>query len=127
MSEKRSIYIASSWENRFALRATRDELVRRGHIVTSGWLDVGEVDYPAPEGARRDLLDILAADTLVFWPDDLAKKTSGKYVEFGMAVGFGLDVFIVEPSSSTCIFVQLDLENIHRVPSFDALYVALEQ
>ena len=124
----RHIYLASTWENRYELRPVRDELERRGHVVTSTWIDVGAVDYPREIGAKRDYDDlVIRACTLVLWPDDLRKKTTGKYVEFGMAIGAGLEIFIVQPETSSCIFVSLQKPWIHRVASFEELYTALEQ
>lgn len=123
----RKIYIASSWSNRYNLRNVRDRLEKAGHRVIARWIDVDEVDYPAPIGAERDLEDLYACDTLVFWPDNLVNKTSGKYVEYGFALGVGHDIFIVEPDTCTCIFTQLapTWQRIKKCKDFEELYTML--
>jgi hypothetical protein len=126
MLKRRRIYLASSWDNRWLLRRVRDELATLGHTVTSRWIDVGEVDYPPDIGADRDIADIDNSDTLVFWPDNLIERTSGKFVEYGYAIGKGLDIYVVYPESSTCIFNKLLRHNIIDVADFRTLYKILE-
>jgi hypothetical protein len=123
---KRKIYLASSWSNRYFLRNVRDILTTAGHRITSRWIDVGEVDYPPEIGAQRDLIDLDAADTLVFWPDNLTERTSGKFVEFGYAIAKHHVIYVVHPESSTCIFNKLQRRTIIDVADFNALYKILE-
>jgi hypothetical protein len=123
---KRKIYLASSWSNRYFLRQVRDILTTAGHHITSRWIDVGEADYPPEIGAERDLIDLDAADTLVFWPDNLTTRTSGKFVEFGYAIAKHHAIYVVHPESSTCIFNKLRRSTIIDVADFNALYKILE-
>jgi hypothetical protein len=126
MLKKRYIYLASRWDNRWLLRPVRDKLVSLGHVVTSRWIDVGEVDYPPDLGAERDIVDLNDADTMVFWPDNLVERTSGKFVEFGYAIAKGYAIYVVHPESSTCIFNKLQRRTIIDVADFNALYKILE-
>jgi hypothetical protein len=126
MLKTRYIYIASSWENRFVLRPVRDKLIALGHVVTSRWIAVGEVDYPADIGAGRDIADLDASNTLVFWPDNMIKQTSGKFVEYGYALAAGHEIYIVQPESTTCIFAKIQRPYVHTVADFDTLYKILE-
>jgi hypothetical protein len=123
----RNIYIASSWKNRYDLRPIRDRIESMGHKVIARWIDVDVEDYGPEIGAQRDLDDLSLCDTLVFWPDNSTHKTSGKYVEFGFALGLGHEIFLVEPESCTCIFTKLTWPWITRIPKFDDLYEALDK
>lgn len=119
------IYLASRWSNQGPLKIQRARLQSLGAEVTSGWLDeVGD----APEiAAQRDIDDIDRADTLLLWPDlsfPVKSLYGGMFVEFGYALAKGKQVWVVEPQTSPCIFIQLP--QVVQFKTWDDLYAAVQ-
>ena len=98
------IYIAGCFESRPRLAAMRVEVEKLGHKVTSSWLDepdqVGPVCLYSPgKGlayAQRDYREILESELLLLDTLDTNER-GGREVEFGIAVAFGLAVWVVGP------------------------------
>jgi hypothetical protein len=79
------------------------ELRASGHEVTARW--IRQIDGPAPERAVHDLADIVFADALVLFTENLPKKvrfsTRGdRHVAFGYALKAGRKLFVVGPQES---------------------------
>lgn len=105
------VYLAARYSRRDELRQVRDELQRRGHVVSSRWLDTDWERRPdggstvAPDEHRVrycliDLEDVLAADCLVSFteePNSVHGKRGGRHVEYGVALQAGKRLIVVGP------------------------------
>jgi len=107
------IYLSSWVGNCVVLRGIRDELVKRGHTVTSRWIDVGarpDKDMKAfwEEWVVKDVEDLDACDTLVVYTNDSygeGRSLGGMRFEEGYAYARGKKIIVVGPR--ICIFDQL--------------------
>ena len=115
------IYLASTLENREKLQPIARQLILLGHQITSRWVFEPEDGLSEHDIAVRDLQDLNAADTLVFWPDEETKRSSGKFVEYGYALGRGKPTYVVDRDSSKCVFLQLDSFLVTYVANWDEL------
>lgn len=111
------VYLAASFSRREEMRQVRKELRDLGVDVQARWLD--ESQPPAQErekwlreNACIDRVDVLAADLLVRFTDDLATKfvpshlaTGSRFVEMGMALSRGIPVVVV--GGNQCLFDRL--------------------
>lgn len=103
------VYLSSRWSRQAELRICRDQLVKAGIYVTSGWLDVDDPDNgpaggaPSGEAARlaalEDVEDVLRASVLVAFSEDPTSPfgRGGRHVEFGIALGTGKRIVVVGP------------------------------
>jgi hypothetical protein len=101
------IYLCSRYSRRQELVGVREELLRRGHTVTSRWLDTaweekdgtGSSAAPAEyreEFAINDMVDVMKADCLIaFTEGERSGSRGGRHVEFGIALARGLHLIIV--------------------------------
>jgi len=100
------VYLCSRYSRRDQMRSVRDELVRRGHTVTTRWLETEWANRPdqssaAPPEYREkyaaiDMDDVRAADVLVAFteaPGDGSR--GGRHVEYGMAAAWGKRLVVV--------------------------------
>lgn len=103
------VYLAAPYKMKEIIQARADELRNHGIGVTSSWLEEPEKPTTTLEEvsasknrqyAHQDVLDVEAADILVFQTDET--KTilrAGRDVEFGIAVGIGrrrpMPIFVV--------------------------------
>jgi hypothetical protein len=91
-------YIASSSVER--ARDLAQKLVDAGHKVTSSWIKTGwgshgpQFDEERSQVARRDLMDVTAADALILLSDE-DNVPGGKHVEFGYAIALGKKVYVI--------------------------------
>lgn len=118
-------YLAGAYSRRDQLRAFRAELVRRGHQVTSRWLDEswpvaadGESSAAPPEHrarvAQANLDDVLAADGVVSFTEEPASgigRRGGRHVEFGIGLGAGKGLVIIGPREN--VFHHLDRVEVY--------------
>jgi hypothetical protein len=101
-----NVYLCSRYSRRDQMRTLREELVRRGHVVTSRWLDTewgsrpNESSAAPPEYREQyavvDMEDVRAADVLVAFteaPGDGSR--GGRHVEYGMAAAWGKRLVVV--------------------------------
>lgn len=94
-------YIAGKYTAKERLREQRDEMVRRGHFITSGWLDHDKVEAEVSEEelleeANKDLQDVLSSDVLIIDTFD-ESVTGGREVEMGFAFGYYIPVVVIGP------------------------------
>lgn len=95
------VYLAACFRRRDELRDVRFWLVCHGHEVTSRWLEVEEDQLHSADGpawAQADVIDVLAADALVFFaeaPGAPGAGRGGRHVEFGMALVAGKRLIVV--------------------------------
>lgn len=92
------IYIAASSVEH--ARALAKKLTAAGHEVTSSWIKTGftprgsHQDVERAQEAKRDLMDVTAADALVLLSDE-ENVPGGKHVEFGYAIALGKKVYVI--------------------------------
>lgn len=93
------VYLAAPYKMKEVIRTRAEELRGHGIGVTSSWLEEPEKptvaladvsDTKNRQYAHQDILDVEAADILVF-QTDLTKTIlrAGRHVEFGIAIGLG--------------------------------------
>lgn len=107
------VYVASKFENKWAVRAAILALRGAGHVITHDWTDEdatglegGELSLYLAIAARRSLTAALRAEALVLlWRPEMA----GAWVEFGAALARGIQVIAVgaPPTHPRCIFLEL--------------------
>jgi nucleoside 2-deoxyribosyltransferase len=124
------IYLASRYSRREELCKYRDELVAMGHVVTSRWLngnhqidDQGlSVEAKAEERQRfalEDFTDVIQADALIAFtePPRATNSRGGRHVEFGIALGRMMPVYVVGPREN----VFHCLNDVRQFETFDDL------
>jgi len=95
----RKVYIATSSQMQSEAVFMRDQLLHKGFVITSRWIDndrVGKVMGTAQE-ARWDYEDVRAADAVVFinpamWGNH---GTGGRHNEVGYAQALGKPIFLL--------------------------------
>jgi len=97
-------YLAASFSARDEMRAMRDQIVSRGHEVTSRWIDldlsIAGIDKPeenpiqARGAAMVDRTDITKSDILVLFTKT-PSTTGAMHVELGIAIGMGIQAIVV--------------------------------
>ena len=98
------VYVASKFENRTRVQEVMAQLVTAGHEITYDWTRNSQVSSIQ---AEADLDGVLDADALVLIvEDDLPYR--GALVEFGIALGAGIPVFVMGNAlDERCIFFKL--------------------
>ena len=94
-----SIYLAGRFSKRFLHQGYRGELQRRGHTVTSRWIDIAtENEGDALKCARIDLEDLNLSDTVIAFGDvpRSTRSRGGHWVEYGYALASGHRIMLVE-------------------------------
>lgn len=126
------IYLASRYSRLDELQAVRRELHSMGHVVTSRWLngehqaenDRLEPGAEAERFAYEDLKDVLRAELVISFTEKPRTTSSrgGRHVEFGVALGRGIPVWIIGPRENVfhCI------SDVHQFGSFEQAKAALE-
>ncbi len=103
------VYLAGPYSHKERIQEYALELRATGITVTSRWLDetyspsVQMADVPVEDHRKfslQDIEDVQSADVLVFFTDPTKTITrAGRHVEFGIAVGLGLNrpfpIFVV--------------------------------
>lgn len=111
-----SVYLAAQFARKDEMAKKRVELENYGITVTSQWTDealdptaeLSDVDDETnTEVANSDLLDIDAADVLVFFTEDptVGIVRGGRHVELGYAFGGGKKVITVGPRENIFHFL----------------------
>ena len=96
------VYVAAPWDARPAASAYAQELQARGHEITrEWWKEEGTPGYELDEAHFRDVavwdfVAVKTADVLVLLNSQRrGEETSGKAVETGIALAFGVPVIVV--------------------------------
>src|ERR1039458_2946800 len=111
------VYLAASYSMKKQIEAEAAELRALGIEITSSWLEEKHAPTTQMEEltheehqlyAMRDVQDVLDADVFVFHTDPTKTIVrGGRHVEFGIAVGAGMHIYVVGE----------ERENIfHRLP-----------
>ena len=100
------IYIAGQYARRDEFREYAKDLLKRGHFVTSRWLQetlpldgiIADSTHAAAT-ANVDLIDIDDADAVVFFSEDplIGVPRGGRHVEFGYALKAGKWIDVIGP------------------------------
>lgn len=127
------IYLAGRYGRREELSGYRSELEEMGHVVTSRWLNR---NYQAADAALKqnseaikfateDFQDVVTADLLIHFtePPRSIKSRGGRHVEFGIALGTMLRVWIVGPYEN----VFCCLEDVRQFDSWEAAKDSLSE
>lgn len=105
------IYIAGRYSRRDEFRIVRDKLVKRGHTVTSRWLDENE-PLQSQMGQHTsdwyydtqlvDLEDIEDANVMLFFSEDplVGTPRGGRHVEFGYALAISQPIHVIGPKEN---------------------------
>lgn len=115
------IYLAARYGRQKEMGENAKLLRAAGHEVVSSWVDGHhEQDYdrkakaPIPTNlmqkwASEDIRDLKKADTLILFTDKFQPVSGGREVEFGWALGQGLEVYVIGPCNNVfhCLFVTL--------------------
>lgn len=108
------VYIAHNFAAREWLRDEIKPLVESaGHAITSRWIWEDVHTLPRDQNAVDDVEDLRAASTVIVFVDQYSDRPGkGKFVEWGLAIGFGKRVILVGVDAS-CVFYHLP--NMRRV------------
>lgn len=100
------IYLAARYSRHPEMRRCREDLEALGHTVTSRWIngdyqmsnDSADEDQ-ARRFAEEDWDDLAGADCVISFtePPRSTNSRGGRHVEFGIALGRGLDAIVVGP------------------------------
>jgi nucleoside 2-deoxyribosyltransferase len=117
------IYLAGKYKWRGVILCIAAKLEKRGHEITSRWLNGSHEDlaeHAQERYAREDFEDIDAAEEFILFqlPVDDPEVSTGRHVEYGYAIGRGKSIIIVGQHSS--VFHRG--EHIRKFPSLDAFY-----
>lgn len=93
MSKIIKFFIAGSWEDRIICRDFAEELINdnKNWICTTNWWEHGDKNKSL-QYAIEDLENLKSSDILIVYNSD--KKTTGKLIEIGIALGLKIPVFI---------------------------------
>ena len=126
------IYLAGRYSRRGELLGYRSNLLDIGHEVTSRWLDGNHqaADDRLIQGsestqfANEDFRDVITSDLLIHFtePPRSQRSRGGRHVEFGIALGRMLRVWIVGP----CENVFCTMEDVRQFDSWKLALAALE-
>lgn len=94
------VYVAAKWEDRARARRVMSHLEERGHTITYDWTGSAEL---SPNQALLDVEGVTAAEALVVLAEE-PRAWKGTYVEFGIALGIGIPIYIVGRHMAECIF-----------------------
>jgi hypothetical protein len=128
-------YLAARYSRNAEMRGYRYQLQSLGHIVTSRWIDqhggdllesIGDDRLNAEPGvcahyAETDVLDLLAAETIVSFTSADGGGKGGRHIEFGLALGLAKTLIIVGPREN--IFHTLPEVSVY--PNWDAFLMNL--
>ena len=90
------IYLAAQYNRAAEMREVRALLCRRGHEVTSHWIDLPP-DTEDPRYAQEDFYDVAAADAVVSFTSANGGGRGGRHIEFGIGLALNKRLIIVGP------------------------------
>lgn len=97
------IYLCAAFGRQAEMRHYRTTLQRDGYTVTSRWIDMPAVapTDPAAQGdiAEVCLIDVARADALIAYTEPVGSAyfTGGRHVEVGIALAWGMPVYVIGP------------------------------
>lgn len=95
------IYLCSMYQRREALKFSALKLAEAGIENTARWLTVDDQTCPA-DGAMMDVEDVRRSDAIICFTEHPAVgyTTGGRWVEFGLAMAWGIPIYIVGPKEN---------------------------
>ena len=102
------IYVASKFEEAPRVRSVMTSLRLAGHTITFDWTHGEQL---SAEQANLDVQGVLDAEALVFIAE-IPLRYCGALVEFGLALGRGIPIYVMGHCIDQCIFMQLP--QVHR-------------
>ncbi len=113
------IYTAARYTRQQEIARYARTLEELGHYVTSRWLTQDERGMDEADIARRDVQDVRAARTLIYFAEAPRTPTrGGRIFELGLAFGLGHILYVVgEPAEH----VFTSHPDMAHYPTFDAL------
>ena len=101
------VYLAASFPRLREMRERRADLEKRGHTVTSRWLDHDpDTNYEnIPEHAQQrraweDWEDVRASNCFIMFTESPPLSRGGRHTELGLALGLGKQVVIIGPKEN---------------------------
>lgn len=103
------VYLASRFGRWPDMQRYADQLISMGHTVTSSWHSRDHLDTHAKydltptteqrlDWATRDMVDIIAADTLIaFTEEPRGDSRGGRHVEYGAALALEKRTAVIGP------------------------------
>lgn len=126
------IYLAARYSRREELCQYREALKSLGHEVTSRWLNGNhqaendELDKGAAAElfASEDLDDVIESQLVISFTETprTTQSRGGRHVEFGVAIGRGIPVWVVGPREN----VFHCLGHVDQFDSWDKAFTAIE-
>jgi hypothetical protein len=86
------VYLASSWEYKDIVKGLMKYLEEKGCTITEDWT-THEDPKREEEWAKRDYQGVEICDVFIIY--EPKKRTSGKYIELGMALAWGKPIYVV--------------------------------
>ncbi len=139
-----NIYLAASYSRRLEMVEHAEELRRLGHTVVSSWIS-GKHEHNSEHGvqadelaeederqqwALEDIVDLIAADTLVAFTEDpgrVGRNRGGRHVELGFAIGWAEAAATFSIDDDKRVVVIGPRENIFHCLPYVEQYDAWEQ
>lgn len=99
-------YICARYGRKEEARELADRLIQLGHSITSSWLWQIEDEmlfsdgpFVAGQFAQKDVDEVEAGDGIVYLsePEDNPWGRGGRHVEFGAAIAFQKNLYVVGP------------------------------
>lgn len=130
------IYVAAKFEEAKRAREVMDLLEDHGHVISHDWtaedatgLSGQDLEDYLSKCARQDFFGVTSADAVLLLNHG---QLFGGMVEFGLALGLGKKVVVVEPGVRDCIFWHMKevelVANVHLALEFiDREFPDLEQ
>ncbi len=97
------LYVATKWENIPRAIEVADQLKAAGHTLTYSWW---ECEQASAEQASKDMKGVYEADAMVLIVEH-DFRYNGALTEFGMALAYGLPVYVMGHAIDSNIFLKL--------------------
>jgi hypothetical protein len=119
------LYLAARFERRPEMFKLAGRLAELGHVITSGW--VASCAEPDAVAARQDLVDLLAADSIILFTENPVARLpftarGGRHVKFGIALQARKRLFIVGPREN----LFHELPGVLRFPDTESMLRMLD-
>lgn len=112
MSRSLRVYIASSFEQKSAVRRTYKLFIKQGHVITADWTVHTEIAALSNKHEQEDLRKqysiedaegVRSAEVFVLLPGK--RKSTGAHIELGIALGAKVpNIFIVSKQLDIQLF-----------------------
>lgn len=113
------VYLAAPWDMKDKAKEARKQFLDAGWTVTSRWIDYAgtavATELELRQEAERDIRDIIRSNLLVLLNlQPRGSETSGKAVEMGFALAYGIPIIVVGEWSNVFHFLP-EVTMVHTV------------